>query len=166
MPDAAARLDRALPVAVIGAGPVGLAAAAHLLARGLRPLVLEAGPGPGHAVRQWGHVRMFSPWGFNTDPAARALLEATGWQAPEPDDYPPGADLVARYVEPLAAALAEVGADLRYGARVVGVSRRHYDRLRDGNRAAGLGRGAAPFVLHAAAPVGRMEKAGFVQAAE
>ena len=116
--------------------------------------MLEAGPGPGHAVRQWGHVRMFSPWGFNTDPAARALLEASGWQTPEPDDYPTGADLVARYVEPLAAALAAAGADLRFGARVVGVSRRHQDRLRDGNVAAGFGRAAAPFVLHVAAPDG------------
>lgn len=35
-----------LPVVVIGAGPVGLAAAAHLLERGLEPLVLEAGPVP------------------------------------------------------------------------------------------------------------------------
>jgi flavin-dependent dehydrogenase len=148
MPDAAARPDRALPVAVIGAGPVGLAAAAHLVARGLPALVLEAGPGPGHAVRQWGHVRMFSPWGFNTDPAARALLEAMGWQTPEPDDYPTGTDLAARYVEPLATALAAAGVDLRFGARVVGVSRRHQDRLRDGNVAAGLGRAAAPFVLH------------------
>ena len=154
MPDAAARPDRALPVAVIGAGPVGLAAAAHLLARGLRPLMLEAGPGPGHAVRQWGHVRMFSPWEFNIDPAAHALLDASGWQTPEPDDHPTGADLVARYVEPLAAALAAAGADLRFGARVVGVSRRHQDRLRDGNVAAGFGRAAAPFVLHVAAPDG------------
>ena len=38
-----------LPVVVIGAGPLGLAAAAHLLERGLVPLVLEAGPGPGSA---------------------------------------------------------------------------------------------------------------------
>ena len=68
-----------LPVAVIGAGPVGLAAAAHLLARGLEPLVLEAGPGIGEAVRAWGHVRMFSPWRYNIDAAARALLEAEGW---------------------------------------------------------------------------------------
>jgi flavin-dependent dehydrogenase len=43
-----------LPVAVIGAGPVGLAAAAHLLERNLEPLVLEAGDGPGYAVSQWG----------------------------------------------------------------------------------------------------------------
>ncbi|MEV7891797.1 FAD-dependent oxidoreductase, partial [Streptomyces sp. NPDC088357] len=40
-----------LPVVVIGAGPVGLAAAAHLVERGLDPLVLEAGPAAGSAVR-------------------------------------------------------------------------------------------------------------------
>lgn len=32
-----------LPVAVIGAGPVGLAAAARLLAQGEEPVVFEAG---------------------------------------------------------------------------------------------------------------------------
>ena len=42
-----------LPVAVIGAGPAGLAAAAHLVARGFEPLVLEAGDGPGAAVHDW-----------------------------------------------------------------------------------------------------------------
>ncbi|PRC47883.1 flavoprotein, partial [Mycobacterium sp. ITM-2017-0098] len=42
-----------LPVVVIGAGPLGLAAAAHLMERGLTPLVLEAGEGPGSAVEQW-----------------------------------------------------------------------------------------------------------------
>jgi 2-polyprenyl-6-methoxyphenol hydroxylase-like FAD-dependent oxidoreductase len=39
-----------LPVVVVGAGPQGLAAAAHLLERGLTPLVLEAGPTPARAV--------------------------------------------------------------------------------------------------------------------
>jgi cation diffusion facilitator CzcD-associated flavoprotein CzcO len=43
-PDAAPTARTGLPVVVIGAGPVGLAAAAHLLDRGLEPLVLEAGP--------------------------------------------------------------------------------------------------------------------------
>ena len=145
-----------LPVAVIGAGPAGLAAAAHLFARGLRPLVLEAGPGPGTAVRAWGHVRMFSPWRFNIDPAACALLERSGWTAPDPDAHPTGADLVACYVEPLAAALVAAGVDLRFGARVIGVSRRHHDRLRDGDRAAGLGREGTPFVLHVTAPDGEV----------
>ena len=68
-----------LPVAVIGAGPVGLAAAVHLLARGELPLILEASPAVGHAVRQWGHVRMFTPWRFCVDRQAGALLTAHGW---------------------------------------------------------------------------------------
>ena len=79
-----------LPIAVIGAGPIGLAAAAHLIRRGARPIVFEAGPGVGHSIRQWGHVRMFSPWRYNIDGASRALLEQTGWQAPDPDHHPTG----------------------------------------------------------------------------
>jgi thioredoxin reductase len=131
-----------LPVAVIGAGPVGLAAAAQLLARGLEPLVLEAGPDIGHAVRAWGHVRMFSPWAFNMDTAARALLEAEGWSAPDPTHYPTGAELVADYLAPLAATPALRGR-IRTGAKVVGVARRDLGRLHDG-----AGRDAAPFVVH------------------
>ena len=80
-----------LPVAVIGAGPVGLAAAAHLIERGETPLVLEAGNAIGHAVRQWAHVRMFSPWRFNVDAAAARLLAAAGWRPPEPERSPPAA---------------------------------------------------------------------------
>ena len=68
-----------LPVIVIGAGPVGLAAAARLVERGVRPLVLERGIGAGAAMESWGHVRVFSPWLYNIDHAARDLLEADGW---------------------------------------------------------------------------------------
>ena len=74
--------NRHLPVVVIGAGPVGLAAAAHLLERGLQPLVLEAGPTVGAAVAQWAHVRLFSPWRYAIDPAAARLLAGTGWISP------------------------------------------------------------------------------------
>ena len=63
-----------LPVVVIGAGPVGLAAAARLVERGIRPLVLERGMGAGAAVDGWGHVRVFSPWTYNIDAAARGLV--------------------------------------------------------------------------------------------
>src|SRR5690348_15294628 len=84
---AARRSAPDLPVAVIGAGPVGLAAAAHLLARGLEPVVLEAGEAVGAAVRGWGHVPMFSPWRFNLDRAAVALLERRGWVRPDDDGF-------------------------------------------------------------------------------
>ena len=78
------------PVVVVGAGPVGLAAAAHLLERGLTPLVLEAGPTAGASVRQWHHVRLFSRWAELVDPAAAKLLAPTGWRPPDPDTYPTG----------------------------------------------------------------------------
>ncbi len=92
MPDS---LNRPKTVAILGAGPVGLAAAAHVLERGMEPVVLEAGPDVGHAVRQWSHVRMFSPWEYNIDKAAERLLVATGWNSPAPDQYPTGGELVA-----------------------------------------------------------------------
>lgn len=101
-------------------GPAGLAAAAHLLERGLNPLVLEAGEGPGAAVAEWGHVRLFSPWTELTDAASRRLLEPTGWVAPE-KGYPTGAQWIEGYLAPLADAL---GDRVRYGARVVGVARK------------------------------------------
>jgi len=126
-------------------------AAAQLLARGLDPVVLESGAEIGTAVRAWGHVRMFSPWAFNTDAAARALLAAEGWQAPDPDAFPTGAELVARYLAPLAATAALRGR-IRTGTRVVGVARQDFGRLRDGE-----GRNAAPFILH-------VETAGGIEA--
>jgi hypothetical protein len=131
-----------LPIAVIGAGPVGLAAAAQLVARGLDALVLEAGPMVASAVRAWGHVRMFSPWEFNADAAARRLLAAEGWSAPDPAAHPTGAELVDRYLAPLAATAALRGR-IRTGARVVGLARRDLGRLHDG-----ADRAAAPFMLH------------------
>lgn len=108
-----------LPVVIIGAGPQGLAAAAHLLERGIEPLVLEAGDGPAAAVTEWAHVRLFSAWPELIDAAARRLLEPTGWVGPV-SGYPTGGEWVAGYLAPLASAL---GDRVRYGARVVEVRR-------------------------------------------
>jgi hypothetical protein len=132
-----------LPVLVIGAGPVGLAAAAHLAERGLPFVVVEAGDGPGAAVRAWGHVRLFSPWVYNTDPAARRLLEHSGWTLPDLDALPTGAELVDGYLAPLAAHPG-IAPHVRYSSRVVAISRQGLDRVRT------AGREAAPFVVRLA----------------
>src|SRR5882724_6631447 len=127
-------------VAVIGAGPVGLAAAAHLMERGLRPIVLEAGPSAGHSVRQWGHVQLFSPWEYNIDRAAARLLAPTGWNSPEPDQYPTGAELVERYLEPLSTKTA-LATHVHTSSRVTDISRVGFDKLKS------KGREAAPFEI-------------------
>jgi thioredoxin reductase len=127
-----------LPVVVIGAGPQGLAAAAHLVDRGVPVLVLESGDTAAAAVSQWGHVRLFSGWSELVDRAAARLLAPTGWIVPSAG-YPTGAQWVSEYLAPLAAVL---GDRVRYGTRVVGVSRRGRDRLVD------AGRAGQPFTVH------------------
>ncbi len=92
-----------LPVVVIGAGPSGLAAAAHLLERGMEPLVLESGLVPASAVGEWGHVRLFSAWPELVDKASARLLAPTGWTAPEAG-YPTGAQWIDGYLAPLVSA--------------------------------------------------------------
>ena len=133
-------MNQARTVAIIGAGPVGLAAAAHVLERGLTPIVLEAGSQIGHAVRQWGHVQLFSPWEYNVDRAAERLLAPTGWNSPEPEQYPTGAELVERYLEPLAAK-TELASHIHTSSRVTDISRVGFDKLKS------KGREAAPFEL-------------------
>ncbi|MBB6551549.1 FAD-dependent oxidoreductase [Nonomuraea rubra] len=120
-----------LPVVVIGAGPIGLAAAAHLAERGLGFLILEAGGQAGASIAKWGHVRVFSPWRYNIDPAARRLLEEAGWQAPDEDWLPTGAELVDDYLAPLAKAL---GDRVRLNAEVTAITRLGFDRVRTNGR--------------------------------
>ncbi|CAM5521144.1 flavoprotein [Streptomyces avidinii] len=138
-----------LPVVVIGAGPIGLAAAAQLIARGIEPLVLEAGPAAATAVREWSHVRLFSTWSEAVDPAAEKLLAPTGWVRPDGGTYPTGGDWAARYLQPLADAL---GDRVRYGAQVTGVSRAGRDRVVDADRE------AQPFTIHILCADGREER--------
>lgn len=131
-----------LPVAVIGAGPVGLAAAARLIERGIEPLVLEAGDAVGAHLRDYGHVRLFSPWRYNVDPAVAAQLEASGWHAPPPEELPLAGEVVERVLQPYAA-LPEVARSLKLGTRVQAISREGFDKVKT------AGREAAPFVIRA-----------------
>lgn len=123
------------PVAVIGAGPIGLAAAANLAERGMAFVVLEAGPVAGATVSDWSHVRLFSPWSELVDPAARRLLEqAGGWSAPNAAAYPTGGEWCATYLQPLADLLDGGAGRVRYGTRVTGVARRGRDAIVDSGR--------------------------------
>ncbi|WP_257170433.1 NAD(P)-binding domain-containing protein [Bradyrhizobium sp. SRS-191] len=133
-------MTEAKTVAIIGAGPVGLAAAAHAMERGLKPIVLEAGPEAAHAVRQWQHVQLFSPWRYNVDTAAARLLASTGWNSPDPDVYPTGRELIESYLAPLATrtALRDV---IRTSHRVTAISRAGFDKAKS------KGRAAAPFEI-------------------
>lgn len=117
-----------LPVAIIGAGPVGLAAAAHLAARHRPFVVFERGARAGAAVAEWAHVTFFTPWQHVVDEAARRLLEPAGWVMPDGDHDPTGRDLIDRYIAPLAAHPA-IAPHLRLGVRVASVTRQGMDRV-------------------------------------
>lgn len=130
----------ALPVVVIGAGPIGLAAAAHLVAHGETPLVLEAGATVAASVRQWEHVHLFSPWQYNIDAVARSLLEAAGWRAPDPEAFPTGAELIDHYLAPLAA-LPQLAPHIFVQRRVTAITRKGFDKMKT------IGRENAPFVV-------------------
>jgi hypothetical protein len=139
-PAASTNVVTSLPVVIIGAGPVGLAAAAHLVERGIEPLVLEQGLAAGAAISQWGHIRLFSPWKHVTDSASVRLLTTEGWTPQHPDALPTGHELVKYYVRPLAATAA-LRDRIRYGVTVTDVSRLGMDRTRS------VGRAETPFVL-------------------
>lgn len=138
-----------LPIAVIGAGPVGLAAAAELVERRVSPLILETGDSAGAAMRSWGHVRLFSPWRYDIAPAARRLLERGDWVAPDGEAYPTGHELVERYLRPLAAC-PEIAPHLRLAHTVTAVTRLGFDKLRT------AGRDDAPFAITARTPGGEV----------
>ncbi len=138
---------QSLPVAVIGGGPVGLAAAAHLLARGLQVKVYEAGQKVGWNLRDWGHVRVFTPWRYCVDQVSTALLKRRGWQMPNANAYPTGTELVSVYLEPLART-PELTAVIETSARVTAISRKGVDKV------VSHGRETRPFVLAVTSPKG------------
>jgi len=139
-----------LPVAVLGAGPVGLAAAAHLIQRGLRPVIFESGDEVGANLGTYRHVRLFSPWQYNIDKAARKLLERSGWLSPSPDALPTAGELLDAYLAPLAK-LPELAQGLKLRHKVVQVTRQGFDKVKT------KGREQAPFVIRVAGPDGEQD---------
>jgi len=153
-PDTAILDPDDFPVAIVGAGPIGLAAAAHLARKGQPFVVLEAGPTAATSIRAWQHVTLFTPWQYSVDAEAIALLETqpgnTLWSMPDPEAYPTGGDLISRYLEPLAAHPA-IAPHIRYGRRVTAVAHDDLGKLEGG-------RDEDTFVLLAETPDGAVER--------
>lgn len=139
-----------LPVAVIGAGPIGLAAAAHLVECGIPFIVFEAGRTVGANVRDWAHVRIFTTWEQSVDTASRRLLETTGWSLPDANALPTGEDIYRHYLKPLARHQA-LSPHIRTGAKVVRIARAGADKM------SSKGREAKPFELRIASSDGAQQ---------
>lgn len=129
------------PIAIIGAGPVGLAAAAHLIERGLEPFIFEKGDCPGAAVGEWEHVRVFTPWRYILDQSASKMLRSSGWSEPDLGYLPKGKEILEQYIKPLGE-LPDIARNLHLNARVTAVTRDGLGKLQT------AGREQAPFFVY------------------
>ncbi|MCB1034499.1 MAG: hypothetical protein KDD47_11770 [Acidobacteria bacterium] len=132
-----------LPIAILGAGPVGLEAALAAAEAG-RPFVLyEAGDRVASSVRDWGHVRLFSPWSMDVSDRMRRFLEAAGHEVPEGDECPTGQELFERVLDPISR-LPAIAHHLRLGVRILGIGRKG---LVKNQEIASPARASRPFLL-------------------
>ncbi|MEZ4885809.1 MAG: NAD(P)-binding domain-containing protein [Chitinophagales bacterium] len=124
---------QALPVAIIGSGPVGLAAAAHLVKRNMSFILFEVKNNIAANVKSWEHVQVFSPWEYNLDAAAVELLKENGWQSPDKKSLPTGKELIEAYLEPLSE-LPSIAPYIYRNHRVIAINRKNLDKLKTQNR--------------------------------
>ncbi len=122
-----------LPVAIFGAGPVGLAAAAHLTLRKQPFILLEAGQTVASNILSWKHIRVFSPWRYNLDKAAKQLLVESGWLAPDEEALPTGEELYQNYFKPLSE-LPAMEPHILLNTRVLSVGRKNVDKMKTWGR--------------------------------
>ncbi len=129
-----------LPTVIIGAGPIGLAAASHLSLRNQPFIILEAGRQIADSIRQWEHVPMFSPWKYNIDNAAANILKKYDWRKPKSYHLPTGKELIEAYLLPLSQT-SELQPYIKLNSEVISISRKRISKLRN------HGRENAPFVI-------------------
>ncbi|MCI0378276.1 MAG: NAD(P)-binding domain-containing protein [Gemmataceae bacterium] len=95
-------------IAILGAGPIGLEAAAYAQALGMPFTVYERGR-IGEHLHRWGHVRLFSPFGMNATPLGRSLIlkNVPKFEFPADDACITGREHVSSYLMPLAETLED-----------------------------------------------------------
>ncbi|WP_052345725.1 NAD(P)-binding domain-containing protein [Paucisalibacillus sp. EB02] len=131
-----------LPTVIIGAGPIGLAAAAHLYERNEDFLVVEKGGRVGSNLLEWGHIQLFSPWEYNINSAAKKLLHTTDWREPAADELPTGKEIVEEYLEPLSS-LPQFSGKILLLTEVIAITRINKDKMKSSFRE------ESPFVIYA-----------------
>lgn len=110
-------------VVILGAGPIGLEAAARALEDGHDVTVLERGDPAAH-LDAWGHVELFTPFGMNVGEAGLRTLASSGTRVdlPDSDAMLRGSEFRNAYLLPLAASVRG-RANLITGATALAVSR-------------------------------------------
>ncbi len=131
-------LKTARKIAVIGAGPIGLEAALAALERGYEVKVFERGS-VGEAVRRWGHVRMFTPFGMNV--SKQGLKRLKDKVRFKPETIVTGLEYLVEYLAPLAETLEDY---IHTNAEVVSIARA---ALLKGEKAGAPERFETPFRL-------------------
>lgn len=122
-----------LPVAIIGGGPVGLAAAAHFLKNKQAFILFEAEKSVGANILSWSHVKVFSPWEYNIDKEAEKLLKKAGLPIPNKKDVPYGKQIVEEYLRPLSQ-LAGIKENIRLNTKVLAIGRKGFDKMKTAGR--------------------------------
>jgi thioredoxin reductase len=122
-----------LPVAIIGGGPVGLAAAAHLKKSNQPFILFETGNQIGANILKWGHVRLFSPWEYNIDKVAESFLREAQIPIPNKEYVPYGKEIISDYLKPLAN-LSGIKENIHLNSEVIAIGRNGLDKMKNGGR--------------------------------
>ncbi|MFP4155684.1 MAG: diguanylate cyclase [Halothiobacillaceae bacterium] len=108
-----------LDLLIVGAGPLGVEAAAYARRLGLDAVIVERGDRVGAGMRRCVHARMFSPWQYNHSPLGIDWLRQDGRYV-SPEGIERWRDYLTNYLEPL----AEVaGLEIRFGLTVRRIGR-------------------------------------------
>jgi hypothetical protein len=151
-----------MKIAVIGGGPIGLEAALEARRRGWDVALYEADRIGAH-LRRFGHVQLFTPFRMNATEAGRTRLEAAGVALPAADALLSAAELVERYLVPLAR-LPELKGSIHERERVTGIGREGITKPRGVPAVGDTSREGRAFVIRVetAAGAARLDRADVV----